>query len=100
MPNQILGTVRLKFAFHTDIHHMLAPIHQQEFLVMDLHDDNMILGYPFLLTTNPSIDWQDGKLHGRLLAWTMQNFPLGLIVDCLLRRSTISKSNNEDTHKG
>jgi Aspartyl protease len=42
----------------------------QTFLVLDLGEDDMILGYPFLQATNPKIYWTTGQLGGMLWAFT------------------------------
>ena len=38
----------------------------QEFLIINMGSDEMLLGYPFLEATNPTIDWRKKKLHGRI----------------------------------
>src|SRR5260370_8546113 len=42
----------------------------QTFLILDLGEDNMILGYPFLQATNPEINWTEGNIKGTLWAST------------------------------
>ena len=41
-----------------------------QFLVADIRDDEMILGYPFLVGTNPAMNWKEGKLYGTVAAFT------------------------------
>jgi hypothetical protein len=36
----------------------------QTFFVLELEEDDMILGYPALQATNPKINWTKGKLKG------------------------------------
>jgi hypothetical protein len=36
----------------------------QEFYIMNLGKDHLILGYPFLQTFNPRVDWRKGRLLG------------------------------------
>jgi hypothetical protein len=36
----------------------------QEFYITNLGKDRLILGYPFLRTFNPRVDWRKGKLLG------------------------------------
>jgi hypothetical protein len=33
-----------------------------QFLVVDIGEDNLILGYPFFEAANPVIDWKEGTL--------------------------------------
>ena len=37
------------------------------FLVADIGEDDIILGYPFLEATNPWIDWKKADIGGTLL---------------------------------
>jgi len=37
------------------------------FLIADIGEDNIILGYPFFEAANPMIDWPTGKVHGALV---------------------------------
>ncbi len=37
------------------------------FLIADIGEDNIILGYPFFKAANPMIDWPTGKVHGVLV---------------------------------
>jgi hypothetical protein len=41
------------------------------FLVADIGEDDLILGYPFLENFRPIIDWAKGKLKGSIKAWTV-----------------------------
>jgi hypothetical protein len=36
------------------------------FLVADIGEDNIILGYPFFKAANPLIDWPMGRMHGTI----------------------------------
>src|SRR6266403_479226 len=36
------------------------------FFIINLGSDSMLLGYPFLATYNPKIDWTEGKVYGRV----------------------------------
>jgi len=42
----------------------------QTFHILDLGEDDMILGYPFLQATNPEINWTEGNIKGTLWAST------------------------------
>ncbi len=37
---------------------------EQEFFITNLGQDWVVLGYPFLWTFNPQINWEKGELHG------------------------------------
>ena len=41
-----------------------------DFLVTDIGDDDIILGYPFLEKSNPPMDWTTGTLYGSIAART------------------------------
>src|SRR5258708_5541044 len=41
-----------------------GQIKEQEFFITNLGQDRVVLGYPFLRTFNPQIDWEKGELHG------------------------------------
>jgi hypothetical protein len=38
------------------------------FYVIDLGDDHMLLGMPFMAATNPNIDWTKGEIYGTIIA--------------------------------
>ena len=40
-----------------------------QFLVADIGNNEMILGYPFLVRTNPPTNWKEGKLYGSIAAF-------------------------------
>jgi len=40
------------------------------FYVIDLGEDHMVLGMPFLAAVNPEINWTEGELQGKVLAAT------------------------------
>ena len=42
-----------------------ATLHK--FLVADIREDNIILGYPFLEAANPTINWMSGELTGEVM---------------------------------
>jgi len=46
-------------------------INQHTFLVADIGEDDLILGYPFFESANPQIDWTNGFLEGNIIlsAW-------------------------------
>jgi len=46
------------------------------FLVADIGEDNIILGYPFFKVANPMIDWPTGKVHGTLVLTEVQPIPV------------------------
>src|SRR5216684_2313249 len=37
------------------------------FLIADIREDNIILGYPFFEAANPMVDWPTRKVHGNLI---------------------------------
>jgi hypothetical protein len=45
--------------------------HIQSFYVVDLGTDNILLGMPFLSTTNPDIDWKNKTISSEIEATTM-----------------------------
>jgi hypothetical protein len=45
------------------------------FLVTDIGEDNIILGYPFFEVANPMVDWPMSKVHG-LLTLAKEQLPL------------------------
>jgi hypothetical protein len=42
----------------------------QTFYIVDLGEDHMLLGMPFLAATNPKIDWSEGTFKGKIEAST------------------------------
>ncbi len=44
-----------------------GQIKEQEFFITNLGQDRVVLGYPFLQTFNPQINWEKGELHGTKL---------------------------------
>ena len=40
------------------------------FYVIDLEEDHMVLGMPFLAAVNPEINWTEGELQGKVIAAT------------------------------
>jgi predicted aspartyl protease len=45
----------------------------QRFYITDLGFDRVLLGYPWLSTFNPRIDWKEGKIEGRTMLKTVRN---------------------------
>jgi hypothetical protein len=45
----------------------------QRFYVMDLGFDRVLLGYPWLTTFNPQINWKTGAIEGEITLKTMGN---------------------------
>ena len=43
------------------------------FYVVELGEDDMLLGMPFFAATNPKINWTTGTFHGEVLAFTMDS---------------------------
>jgi hypothetical protein len=43
----------------------------QKFYVTDLGFDQVLLGYPWLSTFNPKIDWRAGTVEGRVILKTV-----------------------------
>jgi len=46
-------------------------VNRHAFLVADIGEDDLILGYPFFESANPQIDWTNGFLEGNVIlsAW-------------------------------
>jgi hypothetical protein len=38
------------------------------FYIIDLGNDHMLLGMPFMAATNPNIDWTKGEIYGTIIA--------------------------------
>src|SRR5258708_4403071 len=51
---------------HCQMHH---------FLIADIGEDDIILGYPFFEAANPMIDWPTGKVHGMLVLTEIRPTP-------------------------
>jgi hypothetical protein len=45
-------------------------ITEHTFYHIDLGDDHMLLGMPFLAATNPNINWTNGTFEGKVIAAT------------------------------
>jgi hypothetical protein len=45
---------------------------EHRFLVADIGEDDIILGYPFFEAANPLIDWPTGRLHGTVTMTEIQ----------------------------
>jgi hypothetical protein len=43
------------------------------FLVADIGDDDIILGYPFFEAANPLIDWPTGRMCGTIMMTEVQS---------------------------
>jgi hypothetical protein len=52
-----------------DIHYQ-NKVTTHTFYIIDLGDDHMLLGMPFLAATNPHIDWTKGAFKGKVIATT------------------------------
>jgi hypothetical protein len=61
------GTVN-EYAPITILHNGQTITHT--FYIIDLGEDHMLLGMPFLATTNPDIDWTKGAFKGTIIATT------------------------------
>jgi len=46
------------------------------FLIADIGEDDIILGYPFFEAANPMIDWPTGKVHGVLVLTEIRPTPV------------------------
>ncbi len=46
------------------------------FLIADIGEDDIILGYPFFEAANPMIDWPTGKVHGALVLMEIRLTPV------------------------
>src|SRR5216684_5903392 len=62
--NNHLGEVTKEVKFQL-FHESHCQNHR--FLIADIGDDDIILGYPFFEATNPMINWSTGKIHGALV---------------------------------
>jgi hypothetical protein len=38
------------------------------FYIIDLENNHMLLGMPFMAATNPNIDWTKGEIYGMIIA--------------------------------
>ncbi len=68
-----LGKVTEEAKFQV-FHESYCQIHR--FLIADIGEDNIILGYPFFEAANPMIDWPTGKAHGTLVLTEIQPTPI------------------------
>src|SRR3981081_1511349 len=53
--------LKIQYGNHEALHH---------FLVIHLGGDSMVLGYPFLVATNPPINWKEGIFYGHVTITT------------------------------
>jgi hypothetical protein len=53
-------------------HQSRTQLHQ--FLVADIGEDDLILGYPFFEAANPFIDWRKGSTNGNVLLTTCEEW--------------------------
>jgi hypothetical protein len=53
-------------------------IMEHTFYHIDLGDDYMLLGMPFLAATNPNIDWTNGTFEGKVIAATKDAYKWSL----------------------
>jgi len=44
------------------------------FYIIDLGEDHMVLGMPFLATVNPDINWTEGELQGKVIATSTDTY--------------------------
>ena len=56
-----------------DIHYQ-NKITTHTFYIIDLGEDHMLLGMPFLAATNPYIDWSKGAFRGKVTATTIDAY--------------------------
>lgn len=45
----------------------------QQFYITDLGFDRILLGYPWLSTYNPQINWKEGRVKGEIILHTTTN---------------------------
>jgi hypothetical protein len=69
---------------------------EHRFLVADIGEDDIILGYPFFEAANPLIDWPVGRMRGMVTATKVQpsnKSPLSWIrrIILTLRKTTIAQ---------
>jgi hypothetical protein len=61
-------------AVYLEINYNNARLHVRQqtllFYIINMGTDNMILGYTFLATTNPKIDWKNRMFHGHVTIFT------------------------------
>src|SRR5882757_2677 len=70
--------------------------HHQTFYIVDLGDNHMLLGMPFLAATNPVIDWTKGTFKGKVEASTLDAHykPLArTAVDPAIMKETLEDAN-------
>ena len=53
----------------------------QSFFVIDLGMDSMLLGYPFLATNNPQVNWSKGTLQGCVAAYLQPRETISIAHD-------------------
>ncbi len=68
-----LGRVMKEVKFQV-FHESHCQTHR--FLIADIGEDNIILGYPFFKAVNPMIDWPMGKVHGALVLMEIRPTPV------------------------
>src|SRR6266576_439251 len=67
----------------------------QAFYIVDLGEDHMILGMPFLSTTSPTIDWTRGTLRGKVEASTIDAYHkplLNKVIEPAEMKATLKES--------
>jgi len=71
--NNRLGRVTKEIKFQI-FHESHCQTHR--FLIADIGEDDIILGYPFFEAANPMIDWPMGKVHGALVLTEIRPAPV------------------------
>jgi hypothetical protein len=73
------------------------------FLVADIREDNIILGYPFFEAANLMVDWPTGKVHGVLALTEIQplpvldtHFPWVRQITTTLKKTTVTQQLAEE----
>jgi hypothetical protein len=73
---------------------------EHRFLVADIREDNVILGYPFFEAANPLIDWPMGRMHETITTTEVRppvKGPSSWIhqIALMLKRTTIAQQLTE-----
>ena len=64
-----------------------------QFLVTDLGDDELVLGYPWLAAFNPQIDWKNSVLHEEMQPLVIKTLDMTTQVEVQwIRKAWIKKA--------
>ena len=83
-----IGTINQ--AAHLDLTYNRKK-HIHNFYIIDLGEDHMVLGMPFLTTVNPNINWTEGELQGKVIAATTDTHKWILNKDSKVSKTFIKR---------